>query len=148
MTSVQVQNLETAVAETGAGKVRGVVVDGVKVFEGISVKACSRRRRPERERAWKKRLGGDPSRLIDAYRTAHPEATPWDPWILIATDHPRGSYSRELAKRKAEERSARVFAYRYDWETPEGGRRMRSPRTIEILFVFNNIDIPVKQVGQ
>jgi para-nitrobenzyl esterase len=93
-----------------------------------------------RERA-SKRLGEDPLRVIDAFRKAHPEATPWDLWILIATDHPRGTYSRELAKRKAEQRSAPVFAYRYDWETPEGGGHMRSPHTIEIQFVFNNIKI-------
>ena len=93
-----------------------------------------------RERA-SKRLGGDPARVIGAFRTAHPEATPWDLWILIATDHPRGTYSRELAKRKADQRGAPVFAYRYDWETPEGGGHMRSPHTIEIQFVFNNIKI-------
>ena len=93
-----------------------------------------------RERA-SKRLGEDPSRVIDAFRKAHSEATPWDLWILIATDHPRGTYSRELAKRKAQQRSAPVFAYRYDWETPEGGGHMRSPHTIEIQFVFNNIKI-------
>jgi para-nitrobenzyl esterase len=93
-----------------------------------------------RERA-SKRLGEDPLPVIDAFLKAHPEATPWDLWILIATDHPRGTYSRELAKRKAEQRSAPVFAYRYDWETPEGGGHMRSPHTIEIQFVFNNIKI-------
>jgi para-nitrobenzyl esterase len=93
-----------------------------------------------RERA-AKRLGQDPARVIEAFRTAHPEASPWDLWILIATDHPRGTYSRELAKRKAEQHGAPVYAYRYDWETPEGGGHMRSPHTIEIPFVFNNIKI-------
>ena len=93
-----------------------------------------------RERA-SKRLGGDPARAIAAFRKAHPEASPWDLWILIATDHPRGTYSRELAKRKADQHAAPVFAYRYDWETPEGGGHMRSPHTIEIQFVFNNIKI-------
>jgi para-nitrobenzyl esterase len=88
-----------------------------------------------------KRLGGDPARVIDAFRTAYPKATPWDLYILIATDHPRGTYSRELAKRKADQRGAPVFAYRFDWETPEGGGHMRSPHTIEIQFVFNNIKI-------
>jgi len=34
-----------------------------------------------------------------------------------------------------------VFLYRFDWETPEGGGHMRSPHTIEIPFVFNNIKI-------
>ena len=88
-----------------------------------------------------KRLGGDPERVIEAFRKAHPDATPWDLWILIATDHPRGTYSRELAKRKAAQRGAPAFAYRFDWETPEGGGHMRSPHTIEIPFVFNNIKI-------
>jgi para-nitrobenzyl esterase len=93
-----------------------------------------------RERA-SRRLGGDPTRVIDAFRRANPGASPWDLWILIATDHPRGTYARELAKRKAEQRGAPVFVYRYDWETPEGGGHMRSPHTIEIPFVFNNIAI-------
>jgi len=87
------------------------------------------------------RLGGDPDRVIEAFRKAHPEATPWDLWILIATDHPRGTYSRELAKRKAIQAAAPAFLYRFDWETPEGGGHMRSPHTIEIQFVFNNIKI-------
>jgi para-nitrobenzyl esterase len=87
------------------------------------------------------RLGGDPDRVIEAFRKAHPGATPWDLWILIATDHPRGTYSRELAKRKAVQAGAPAFLYRFDWETPEGGGHMRSPHTIEIPFVFNNIKI-------
>jgi para-nitrobenzyl esterase len=87
------------------------------------------------------RLGGEPDRVIEAFRKAHPEATPWDLWILIATDHPRGTYSRELAKRKAIQAAAPAFLYRFDWETPEGGGHMRSPHTIEIQFVFNNIKI-------
>jgi para-nitrobenzyl esterase len=93
-----------------------------------------------RERA-SKRLGGDPTRAIEAFRQAHPEATPWDLWILMATEHPRGTYTRELARRKADQRAAPVFMYRYDWETPEGGGHMRSPHTVEIQFVFNNIQI-------
>jgi para-nitrobenzyl esterase len=87
------------------------------------------------------RLGGDPETVIDVFRKAHPEATPWDLWILIATDHPRGTYSRELARRKAVQAGAPAYAYRFDWETPEGGGHMRSPHTIEIPFVFNNIRI-------
>jgi len=88
-----------------------------------------------------RRIGGDPAQVIDAFRKANPHASPWDLWILIATDHPRGTYSRELARRKADQHAAPAFAYRYDWETPEGGGHMRSPHTIEIPFVFNNIKI-------
>jgi len=88
-----------------------------------------------------KRIGGDPERVIEAFRKAYPDATPWDLWILIATEHPRGTYSRELAKRKAAQAGAPAYFYRFDWETPEGGGHMRSPHTVEIGFVFNNIDV-------
>ncbi len=94
------------------------------------------------------RVGGDPARVIEAFRKAHPEATPWDLWILIATDHPRGTYSRELARRKAAQAVAPAYAYRFDWETPEGGGHMRSPHTIEIPFVFNNIKIAGPLISQ
>jgi len=89
-----------------------------------------------------KRLEGDPDAVIAAFRQAYPDASPWDLYILIATDHPRGAYSRELARRKAvQPGAAPVYLYRFDWETPEGGGHMRSPHTIEIPFVFNNIKI-------
>lgn len=89
-----------------------------------------------------KRLEGDPDAVIAAFRQAYPDASPWDLYILIATDHPRGAYSRELARRKAVQAGAApVYLYRFDWETPEGGGHMRSPHTIEIPFVFNNIKI-------
>jgi len=89
----------------------------------------------------KGRVGGDLDAVIAAFRAAHPDATPWDLWILIATDHPRGTYSRETAKRKAAQAGAPAYLYRFDWETPEGGGHMRSPHTVEIPFVFSNIAI-------
>ena len=53
----------------------------------------------------------------------------------------RGTYARELAKRKADQGRAPAYLYRFDWETPEGGGHMRSPHTVEIPFVFSNIAI-------
>ncbi|MBV8731201.1 MAG: carboxylesterase/lipase family protein [Acidobacteriia bacterium] len=89
-----------------------------------------------------KRLGvNDPNPVIDAYRASNSQATPWDLYILIATDHPRGAYTRELAKRKAVEAGAPVYVYRFDWETPEGGGHMRSPHAVEVPFVFENIKV-------
>jgi para-nitrobenzyl esterase len=90
------------------------------------------------ERA-RKRLDREPGDVIDAYRKAHPDVSPWDLYILIATDHPRGSYARELAKRKAALKAAPAYLYRFDYETTLGGGHMRSPHTIEIPFVFNNL---------
>ena len=88
-----------------------------------------------------KRLEMDPASVIAAFRKDFPEASPWDLFILIGTDHPRAAYSRELAKRKALQAAAPAYLYRFDWETPEGGGHMRSPHTVEIPFVFQNIGI-------
>jgi para-nitrobenzyl esterase len=88
-----------------------------------------------------KRLGVDPDSVIAAFRKTYPEASPWDLYILIATDHPRGAYGRELAKRKVVQGSAPVYVYRFDWETPEGGGHMRSPHAVEVPFVFENIKV-------
>ena len=89
-----------------------------------------------------KRLGvSDPNPVIAAFRASNPKATPWDLYILIATDHPRGAYTRELAKRKVLQAGAPAYVYRFDWETPEGGGHMRSPHAVEIPFVFENIKV-------
>jgi para-nitrobenzyl esterase len=88
-----------------------------------------------------KRLGVDPDPVIDGFKKAYPDASPWDLYILIASDHPRAAYTRELAKRKVVQAGAPAFVYRFDWETPEGGGHMRSPHTAEIPFVFDNIKI-------
>ena len=93
------------------------------------------------QRVAKRLAVADPNQLIAAYRSTNPHATPWDLYILIATDHPRGAYARELAKRKVGQGSAPVYVYRFDWETPEGGGHMRSPHAVEVPFVFENIKV-------
>jgi para-nitrobenzyl esterase len=88
-----------------------------------------------------KRLGVDPAPVIGAFRKSYPDVSPWDLYILIATDHPRAAYTRELAKRKVAQAGAPAWVYRFDWETPEGGGHMRSPHAVEVPFVFDNIKI-------
>ncbi len=85
------------------------------------------------------RLGTEvaPGHVIDTYRKAHPAASPWDLYILIATDHPRGMYARELAARKADLGRAPAYLYRFDWEMDAV---LKSPHALEIRFVFDNID--------
>jgi para-nitrobenzyl esterase len=84
------------------------------------------------------RIGGAPDRVIEVYRKAHPDASPWDLYMLIGTDHPRGTYTRELARRKADAGRAPAYLYRFDWETPVAPH-MKTPHAIEIPFVFDNI---------
>ena len=79
----------------------------------------------------------DPTRVIDAYRSEHPNARPWDLYVLIATDHPRGMFARELARRKSDARRAPAYLYRFDFDL---GTEQKTPHALEIPFVFDNIE--------
>jgi para-nitrobenzyl esterase len=89
----------------------------------------------------------DAQHVIDAFRWDNPGATPYDLYVLIASDNPRGAYSREIGKRKAEQHGAPAYVYRFDWQTPEGGG-MRSPHAIDIQFAFNNIALGGKLISK
>ena len=78
----------------------------------------------------------DSTRVIAAYRESYPNARPWDLYILICTDHPRGMYARELAARKSAG-GAPAWLYRFDWDM---GDEMGTPHALEIRFVFDNVD--------
>jgi para-nitrobenzyl esterase len=82
----------------------------------------------------------DPEPVIAAFRETFPNGTPWDLYILIASNHPRAAYTQELGKRKVLQAAAPCWMYRVDWETPERGGHMRSPHGVELPFVFNNVN--------
>ena len=83
------------------------------------------------------RSDADAVRVVAAYRGAYPDARPWDLYILICTDHPRGMYARELAARKTAQGGAPAWLYRFDWDM---GGEMKTPHALEIRFVFDNVD--------
>jgi para-nitrobenzyl esterase len=89
----------------------------------------------------------DVQRVIDAFRWDNPGATPFDLYVLIASEDPRATHAREIGKRKAAQRGAPAYVYRFDWQTPEGGG-MRSPHAIDIQFAFNNIALGGKLISK
>jgi para-nitrobenzyl esterase len=76
-------------------------------------------------------------RVIEAYRRTHPAARPWDLWMLISTDHPRGTYPQTLAVRREKLAAAPTYVYRFDWDL---GNALHSPHALEIPFVFDNVE--------
>jgi para-nitrobenzyl esterase len=93
-----------------------------------------------------KTLFGDAApRVVDLYRKSHPGLNPYDLFVLISTDYPTGVGSIRLAERKAASGKAPVYLYNFNWETPVAG--LKSPHTLEIPFVFNNIAIAKPLVG-
>jgi para-nitrobenzyl esterase len=84
-------------------------------------------------------LGASSTRVIDVYRKKSPGATPSDLYFLIASDHRYGAPVMKIAERRAALGRGPVYLYYFRWETPIEGGRLKSPHTIEIPFVFDNI---------
>ncbi|MEO6341259.1 MAG: carboxylesterase/lipase family protein [Caulobacteraceae bacterium] len=93
-------------------------------------------------------LGANTDEVVASYRKANPALPPWDVYILIATDYPTAAFSKAIATRRAAQGRAPTWLYRFDWETNMLGGRMRSPHTIEMPFVFNNIKAGAPLVGE
>jgi len=86
-------------------------------------------------------LGDHADEVIEVYRRANPHATPSDLFLLIWTDDPTTIYSNNIAERRAALGKAPTYRYRFDWETPVLGGRLRSPHTLEMPFVFDNTQV-------
>jgi para-nitrobenzyl esterase len=84
-------------------------------------------------------------RVVELYRKLHPGLSPYELFALISTDYPVGLHSIRLAERKAASGKAPVYLYNFNWETPVAG--LKSPHTLEIPFVFHNIDLAKPLVG-
>jgi para-nitrobenzyl esterase len=85
-------------------------------------------------------VGAATDRIVDLYRTANPNATPSELYFLIASDHRYGAPAMKIAERRAALGKGPVYLYYFRWETPLEGGRLKSPHTIEIPFVFDNVD--------
>jgi para-nitrobenzyl esterase len=81
----------------------------------------------------------DVAKVIDGWRRRHPQATPSDLYFRITTESTMGLNASTLALRKSGQGGAPVFLYRLEWETPVDGGRMRSPHTLDIPLVFDNV---------
>jgi para-nitrobenzyl esterase len=86
-------------------------------------------------------LGEHTDEVIQVYRRANPQATPSDLFFLIWTDDPTTIYSNNIAERRAALGKAPTYRYRFDWETPALNGRLKSPHTLEMPFVFDNVQV-------
>ena len=77
--------------------------------------------------------------LIAAYRARSPDYAP--PYLMssLITGAFMWNGSITLAERKAAQ-PAPVYMYRLDWETPVAGGLFKSPHTLEIPLVFDNVE--------
>jgi len=84
--------------------------------------------------------------LIETYRQLKPGATPHDLLMAIETGLIRIG-STWLAERQAAIAGAPVYLYLFTFESPARGGVLKSPHTIEMPFVFNNVKPPIELLG-
>jgi para-nitrobenzyl esterase len=88
----------------------------------------------------------DVDRLIAAYRAGRPGAANTDVFLIMASDGFRAGVLLE-ADRKAAQAQAPVYEYYFTWRSPVREGKLRSFHTLEIPFVFDNVDAAKAMTG-
>ena len=88
-------------------------------------------------------LGARAKEVIASYRKAQPKLDAAAIGLAIVGDLGIRMLSLQIAERKMAQKAADVFVYLFAWETPVLGGRLRSCHTLEIPFVFSNLDTAV-----
>ena len=85
--------------------------------------------------------------LIAAYRRGRPHASNTDLYLIIDSD---ATFRRGVvleAERKAAQGTAPVYQYYFTWRSPVRGGKLRTFHTLEIPFVFDNVDAARAMTG-
>jgi para-nitrobenzyl esterase len=89
----------------------------------------------------------DVEHLIDAYRAGRPHDSNTDLYLIIASDATFRQGVVLEAERKAAQHGAPVYQYYFTWRSPVREGKLRSFHTIEIPFVFDNVDAAKSMLG-
>jgi len=92
------------------------------------------------------RFGADTVRIIDAYRTSRPTASPTDIFVAVSSVAMMGFGSIEIAQRKAAQGGASAYLYNFGYKSeakvPGTDYPMGTPHAADIAFKFNNVSTP------
>lgn len=92
-----------------------------------------------------KLFGENAGAVLRAFRSDYPRENPSGLYFLIASAYPTVAFTAKIAERRAALGKAPTYVYEFTWETPIWGGRLKSPHTIEIPFVFDNVGDPIVQ---
>src|SRR5205814_2019869 len=86
--------------------------------------------------------------LIAVYKKGRPKATNLDLLFIMSTDVSNfRSGTDTIADRKAALAKAPIYKYYFQWYSPVREGKLRSYHTLDIPFVFQNLDIAQSMVG-
>ncbi|WP_042442749.1 carboxylesterase/lipase family protein [Streptacidiphilus jiangxiensis] len=82
----------------------------------------------------------DPGRALDAYRSVQADASPAGLLGALIGERLFGGPTRRLAEAQAAGGGA-VWRYRFDWSSSAHGGRLGACHSLELPFVFDNLDV-------
>ncbi len=86
-------------------------------------------------------------RVINGYRKFAPGASPSELFFAITSARRVRQQAWAQAERKAAQNQAPVWLYELDWQTPVDGGKWRSPHSLDLAFVFDNVAKSESMVG-
>lgn len=90
---------------------------------------------------------GSVDRLIDVYRKGRPNISNTDLYLILASDATFRTGVLTEAERKADQGMASVYVYYFTWKSPVRDKMLRTFHTLEIPFVFDNVDLATAMTG-
>ena len=89
----------------------------------------------------------DVDRVIAAYRTGRRDRANTDLYLIMASDAGFRAGILLEGERKAEQTQAQVYQYYFTWRSPVRDGKLRTFHTLEIPFVFDNVDACQSMTG-
>ena len=85
--------------------------------------------------------------LIAAYRKGRPGISNVDVHLILASDNTMRSGILTVAERKADAKQAPVYMYYFAWRSPVHDGKLKAYHTLDIPFVFENVDLATAMTG-
>ncbi len=85
--------------------------------------------------------------LVALYRKTHPGISNTDVWLIMNADNTRRANVQTLGELKSAQGTAPAYAYYFAWRSPVHKGQMKAYHTLDIPFVFNNVDIAASMTG-
>jgi para-nitrobenzyl esterase len=87
---------------------------------------------------------GDIDKVMATFGRA---GTPSDQFFAISTDVQMRQGAWQQAERKSAQQAAPAYLYELDWQTPVDGGKWKTPHSLELALVFDNVAKSASMVG-
>jgi para-nitrobenzyl esterase len=85
--------------------------------------------------------------MVALYRRTHSGISNTDVWLIMNSDNTRRANAQLLSELKSTQGKAPAYLYYFTWRSPVHKGQMKSYHTLDIPFVFDNVDLAASMTG-